>query len=189
LLLDRVATNGSAGDVARALLAGVLVAEDLDQARELLDRHPDGRVVTLAGELLAAGRVEGGVVPEASGLAARRAADEAAQAEAAAAATLERLGGELRAAQAELEGAERQAADATRALRDAQAAVRRLDDRATLTGKELRVLEQKAAAAAARLHELDTGRERAPARLATAAADLAAIKGDPAAPQPAAGPR
>jgi chromosome segregation protein len=194
LLLERVATNGFAGEVARALLAGVLVAEDLDQARELLDRHPEGRVVTLAGELLAAGRVEGGVVPEASGLAARRAADEAAQAEAAAAAALERLGGELRAAQLDLEAAEATAADATRALRDAQAAVRRLDDRATLTGKELRGLDQEAAAAAERLHELDTGRERAAARLATAATDLAAIKAgpalDPAAVlQPAAAPR
>ena len=100
LLLDRVATSGFAGDVAEALLAGVLVADDLDQARELLERYPDRRVVTLAGELLAAGRVEGGVVPEASGLAARRAADEAAEAEAAATATLERVGAELRVAQA-----------------------------------------------------------------------------------------
>jgi chromosome segregation protein len=186
LLLDRVATNGFAGDVARALLAGVLVAEDLDQARELLDRYPDGRVVTLAGELLAAGRVEGGVVPEASGLAARRAADEAAQAEAAAAATLERLGGDLRAAQHELEAAEQEAADATRALRDAQAAVRRLDDQATLAGKELRGLDQEAAAVAERLHELDTGRERAAARLAAAATDLEATK---AGPQPTPAPR
>ena len=190
LLLERVATNGFAGEVARALLAGVLVAEDLDQARKLLDRHPEGRVVTLAGELLAAGRVEGGVVPEASGLAARRAADEAAQAEAAAATTLERLGGELRAAQLDLEAAEATAADAARALRDAQAAVRRLDDRATLTGKELRGLDQEAAAAAERLHELDTGRERAAGRLATAATDLAAVKAGPALdPQPAAAPR
>jgi chromosome segregation protein len=172
--------------VARALLAGVLVADDLDQARELLDRHPERRVVTLAGELLAAGRVEGGVVPEASGLAARRAADEAAQAEEAAAATLERVGADLRAAQLDLEEAERAAADATRAVRDAQAAVRRLDDRATLTGKELRGLEQEAAAAAERLHELDTGRERAAARLATAETDLAAIKGGPAVGQTAA---
>ena len=186
LLLDRVATNGFAGDVARALLAGVLVAEDLDQARELLDRYPDGRVVTLAGELLATGRVEGGVVPEASGLAARRAADEAAQAEAAAAATLERLGGDLRAAQHELEAAEQEAADATRALRDAQAAVRRLDDQATLAGKELRGLDQEAAAVAERLHELDTGRERAAARLAAAATDLEATK---AGPQPTPAPR
>jgi chromosome segregation protein len=179
LLLDRVATAGFAGDVARTLLAGVLVADDLDQARELLDRHPERRVVTLAGELLAAGRVEGGVVPEASGLAARRAADEAGQAEEAAAATLERLGADLGAAQLDLEEAERAAAEATRALGDAQAAVRRLDDRATLTGKELRGLEQEAAAAAERLHELDTGRERAAARLAAAETDLAAIKGGP----------
>ncbi|HEX2374719.1 MAG TPA: AAA family ATPase, partial [Actinomycetota bacterium] len=175
-LLDRVVTNGFAGEVARALLAGVLVADDLDQARELLERHPERRVVTLAGELLASGRVEGGVVPEASGLAARRAADEAAEAEAAAAATLERLGADLGAAQRDLEAAERGAADATRAHRDAQAAVRRLDDRATLTGKQLRGLEREAAAAAERLHELDSGRERTAARLAAAETDLADMK-------------
>ncbi|HEX2374569.1 MAG TPA: hypothetical protein VHO93_11370, partial [Actinomycetota bacterium] len=180
LLLDRVATAGFAGEVARGLLDGVLVAEDLDQARELLERHPERRVVTLAGELLAAGRVEGGVVPEASGLAARRAADEAGRAEAAAGANLERLGAELRAAQHELEAQERRAADATRALRDAQAAVRRLDDRATMAGKELRGLEREAATAAARRHELDRGRERAAARLAAAQAELAAGKGEAA---------
>src|SRR5215207_4714657 len=156
LLLDRVATNGFAGEVARALLAGVLVADDLEQARELLE----------------SGRVEGGVVPEASGLAARRAADEAAEVEAAAAATLERVGAELGDAQRELEAAERRAADATRAHRDAQAAARRLDDRATLSGKELRGLEREAAAAAERLHELEGGRERTAARLATAEAEL-----------------
>jgi chromosome segregation protein len=192
VLLERMATTGVAGEVARTLLAGVLVADDLDQARELLERYPDRRVVTLAGELLAAGRVEGGVVPEASGLAARRAADEAAGAEAAAAATLERVGAELRAAQQALDAAERRAADATRALRDAQAAVRRLDDRATLTGKELRGLEREAAVAAERLHELDTSRERTAARLAAAQADLAAMRPDPrsAAPAPpGVGPR
>jgi chromosome segregation protein len=190
LLLEQVATSGFAGEVARGLLAGVLVADDLERARELLERHPGARVVTLAGELLAAGRVEGGVVPEASGLAARRAAEEAAAAEAAATATLERVGTELRGAQHDLEAQERRAADAARALRDVQAAIRRLADRATLAGKELRSLEQEAAAAAERLHELDAGRERAAARLATAQDALAAIKGDgPAGPGgPAAGP-
>ena len=189
LLLDRVATAGFAGEVARGLLDGVLVADDLDQARELLERHPERRVVTLAGELLAAGRVEGGVVPEASGLAARRAADEAAEAEAAAGAALERLGAELRAAQHELEAQERRAADAARALRDAQAAVRRLDDRATMAGKELRGLEREAATAAERLHELDRGRERAAARLTAAQAELAAGKGEAAPPAAPGAPR
>jgi chromosome segregation protein len=178
LLLDRVATSGVAGEVARVLLGGVLLAADLEEARVLLDRYPGRRVVTRAGELVAAGRVEGGVVPEASGLAARRAADEAARDEAAAAAALERLGAALLAAQQDLEAHERRAADAARALRDAQAALRRLDDRLTLHGKELRGLEQEAAAAAERLHDLATGRDRAAARLADARAELAAIKGE-----------
>src|SRR6266508_1553936 len=145
-LLDRVTTAGRAGEVARALLAGVLVAADLAEARTLLERHPDRRVVTRAGELLASGRVEGGVVPEASGLAARRAADEAAEAEAKAAATLARLTVELHTAQL------------------------------ALAGRELRGLEGEAAVAAEQLHELDAGRERAAARLTDAEAELAAIK-------------
>jgi chromosome segregation protein len=176
LLLDRVRTAGRAGEVAAALLAGVLVAADLDEARALLDRHPDRRVVTRAGELLAAGRVEGGVVPEANGLAARRAADEAAEAEAKAAAALERLTARLHAAQRDLAAREAAAEDAARILRDAQAAVRRLDDRGALAGRELAGLEREAAAAAERLHELDAGRERAAARLTDAEAELAAIK-------------
>ncbi len=175
-LLDRVTTAGRAGEVARALLAGVLVAADLAEARTLLERHPDRRVVTRAGELLASGRVEGGVVPEASGLAARRAADEAAEAEAKAAATLARLTVELHTAQRDLGAYEVTADDAAKALRDAQAAVRRLDDRLALGGRELRGLDGEAAVAAEQLHQLDTGRERAAARLTDAEAELAAIK-------------
>jgi chromosome segregation protein len=175
-LLDRVTTTGRAGEVARALLAGVLVAADLAEARTLLRRHPDRRVVTLAGELLASGRVEGGVVPQASGLAARRAADEAAEAEAKAAATLARLTVELRTAQRDLGASEVAADDAARAVGDAQAAIRRLDDQLALAARELAGLEGEAAAAAERLHELDGGRERAAARLTDAEAELAAIK-------------
>jgi chromosome segregation protein len=175
-LLDRVTTAGAAGEVARALLAGVLVAADLAEARTLLARHPDVTVVTRAGELLASGRVEGGVVPEASGLAARRAADEAAEAEAKAAATLAQLTVGLRTAQRDLGAHEVAADDAAKALRDAQAAVRRLDDRLALAGRELRGLEGEAAVAAEQLHELDAGRERAAARLTDAEAELAAIK-------------
>jgi len=176
LLLDRVTTAGRAGEVARALLAGVLVAADLAEARTLLERHPDRRVVTRAGELLASGRVEGGVVPEASGLAARRAADEAAEAEAKAAATLAQLTVELHTAQRDLGAYEVAADDAAKALRDAQAAVRRLDDHLALAGRELRGLEGEAAVAAEQLHQLDSGRERAAARLTDAEAELAAIK-------------
>jgi chromosome segregation protein len=191
LLQDKVATAGPSGEVARALLAGVLLAADLAEARALLARHPDRRVVTLAGELLASGRVEGGVVPEASGLAARRAAEEAAAAERAAVAALQRRTADLRDAQHDLDGLQAAAGDAGRALRDAQASLRRLDDRLALAGKELRGLEGEAAAAAERLHELDQGRDRAAARLTDAEAELAAIKdgvGMPRPPDPAARP-
>jgi chromosome segregation protein len=185
LLLDRVRTAGPAGEVARRVLAGVLVAEDLGAARALLARFPDRRVVTRAGELVAAGRVEGGVVPEASGLAARRAAKEAAAQERAAAAGLERAAAELRAAEEALDRLATDAEAAARAHQDAQAALRRLDDRLGLAGRERRAFDQEAAAAAERLHELTGGRHRAAARLTEAEAALAGLGADArAAPAP-----
>ncbi|HYY82168.1 MAG TPA: AAA family ATPase, partial [Actinomycetes bacterium] len=136
-------------------------------------------------ELVAAGRVEGGVVPEASGLAARRAAKEAAAEERAAAAGLERAAAELRAAEDALDRLAADAEAAARAHQDAQAALRRLDDRLGLAGRERRALDQEAAAAAERLHELTGGRDRAAARLTEAEAALAGLGADArAAPAP-----
>ena len=166
LLLDRVATAGFAGEVARGLLDGVLVADDLDQARELLERHPGaagghpGRGAAGRG----AGRGRGGARGERAGRAAggrrgRRGRGGRGRR------PWSGSGPSCGPPSRSWRRPERRAADAARALRDAQAAVRRLDDRATMVGKELRDLDREAATAAERLHELDTGRERTAARL------------------------
>src|SRR6266540_6185771 len=123
-LLGRVTVAGAAGEVARALLDRVLLAASLDEARDLAARFPDHRVVTTAGELVAAGRVEGGTVPQASGLAASRAAEEAAGAERVALEAAETLSAELEAAEQALEHLESRVADAARAHREAEAASR-----------------------------------------------------------------
>ena len=184
LLLDRVRARGAAGEVAHALLGAVLLADDLAAARALLARFPAHRVVTRAGELLAAGRVEGGTVPEASGLAARRAADEAAVAERAAVAARAALGSELQAAELTLAARDARVEEAARAVRDAELAARQADDRAAALAKDQRALEREAASAASRQRELDIARGHATAKLATAEAALAALRGGDAAASP-----
>jgi chromosome segregation protein len=187
-LLARVTATGPVGEVARALLGGVLLAGSLEEARELVARHPDRRAVTVAGELVAAGRVEGGAVPEASGLAARRAAEEAAAAERMAEEAAARTGAELEAAEAELERLESAVAGATRAHREAETAARASSDRGEAAEKEGRSLEREAAALAGRGREVAASRERSEAELATARAVLQALRaGDgtgPALPDP-----
>jgi len=186
LLLARVQAVGAAGEVARALLDQVMVAEDLDGARTLVARFPARRVVTTAGELVATGRVEGGAVPQASGLAARRAAEEAAAAERVAGEAATGLAAELQAAERATERLELQVGQAARAHREAEAATRGAGDRVKSASKERRGLEREAAAVAGRRREVARDREQATAELATATAELAALRagGDAGAPLP-----
>ena len=178
LLSARVRASGAAGEVARRLLAGVLVAADLGEAMALAERHPGCRVVTRAGELVAPGRVEGGQVPEASGLAARRAADEAAAVEREAETALAALTTELRAAEGDLELFEADVAVAAAAIRDSDARIAGVTERLALVAKEHHRLEREAGAVAARLDELAASRGGAAERLAGAEARLAALEAE-----------
>jgi chromosome segregation protein len=175
-LLEHVTAGGAAGEVARALLDGVLLASGLDEARDLAARFPDHRVVTAAGELVAAGRVEGGTVPRASGLAARRAAEEAAAAERLALEAVETLGAELEAAEQALEHLESRVAAAASRHREAEAATRAAADRDRAADKEHRGLEREATAVDRRRREVAAAREQATTGLATAQAGLDALR-------------
>jgi chromosome segregation protein len=175
-LLAHVSVDGAAGEVARALLGGVLLATGLEEAGALAARFPDHRVVTADGELVAAGRVEGGAVPRASGLAARRAAEEAAVAERVALEAVETLGAELEAAEEALEHLESRVTEAARAHREAEAATRAAADRDRAVDKEHRGLEREAAAVDRRRREVSAAREQAAARLATVRAELEALR-------------
>jgi chromosome segregation protein len=175
LLARQVGATGAAGEVARRLLAGVLVADDLGEAMALAGRHPGRRVVTRAGELVAPGRVEGGEGPEASGLAARRAADEAAAAERDAEVALAALTTELRAAERDLEELEAEVDAAAVASRDSGTRIAGITERLAMVDKEHQRLEREAAAAAGRLGELAGSSQAATDRLAAAEARLAAL--------------
>jgi chromosome segregation protein len=175
-LLERVTAGGAAGEVARVLLEGVLLASSLDEARDLAARFPEHRVVTAAGELVAPGRVEGGTVPRASGLAARRAAEEAAAAERVALEAVESLGAELEAAEQALEHLESRVAAAASRHREAEAATRAAADRDRAADKEHRGLEREATAVDRRRREVAAARQQATTGLATAQAELDALR-------------
>ena len=69
--LDLVKAPGELSAALAGLLADVVVAGDLDQARDVIRAHPALRVVTRAGDLLGAQLGAGRRVP-----AAQRAGDE-----------------------------------------------------------------------------------------------------------------
>src|SRR5262249_45103825 len=71
------APNGLAG-VAAELLRGVVVTEDLAEARRIVRENPDLKAVTRAGDLLGARWAHGGSARPQSLLELRAAADEAA---------------------------------------------------------------------------------------------------------------
>ncbi|HEY6279572.1 MAG TPA: AAA family ATPase, partial [Streptosporangiaceae bacterium] len=105
-----------------ALLAGVAVADDLDQARDLVRAHPELRVVTRDGDLLGAHWAQGGAARPAGVLAMRAAADAAADGLAAAGQASQRAAAELASAAAEEEQAQQEVARALAAMQEADAA-------------------------------------------------------------------
>jgi chromosome segregation protein len=78
LAIDCVKAPGELARAVAGLLAGVVIAEDLGQARDVLRTHPALRVVTRDGDLLGAHWAIGGSARPPSMLALRGAADDAA---------------------------------------------------------------------------------------------------------------
>jgi chromosome segregation protein len=76
--LDLVDAPGELSAALAGLLAGVVVARDLAQARELVHGHPQLRAVTRDGDLIGAHWAHGGAARPPGALAMRGAADDAA---------------------------------------------------------------------------------------------------------------
>src|SRR5690348_8199141 len=117
--IDLVKAPGELAVAVAGLLAGVVVADDLGQARELVCTRPGLRVVTRDGDLLGAHWAHGGSAKPPSMLAMRAAAEEAA----AGLATAERAAQEAAAAlAAAVTDEERDRAAVGRALAGVRAA-------------------------------------------------------------------
>src|SRR5262249_56519445 len=120
--LDLVkAPEGLPAALAR-LLAGVVGADDLDRARDLVLAHPELRVVTRDGDLLGAHWAQGGAARPPSVLAMRRAAEAAAADLAPADRACEMAAAALAAALAEEERAQQAVAGALALMQEADAA-------------------------------------------------------------------
>jgi chromosome segregation protein len=121
-VLDLVKAPGELWGALAGLLAGVVIADDLDQARDLVRAHRELRVVTRDGDLLGAHWARGGAARPPSLLAMRSAAEVAAADLATADRTWERAAAGLAAAMAEEERAQRAVAGALTLTQEADAA-------------------------------------------------------------------
>ncbi|HXZ72334.1 MAG TPA: chromosome segregation protein SMC, partial [Streptosporangiaceae bacterium] len=121
-VLDLVKAPGELWGALAGLLAGVVVADDLDQARDLVRAHPELRAVTRDGDLLGAHWAHGGAARPPSLLAMRSAAEAAAADLATADRTWERAAAGLATAVAEEERAQQAVAGALALMQEADAA-------------------------------------------------------------------
>ena len=121
-ILDLVKAPGELWGALAGLLAGVVIADGLDEARDLVRAHPELRAVTRDGDLLGAHWARGGAARPPSLLAMRSAAEAAAADLATADRTWERAAADLAAAMAEEERAQQAVTGALALTQEADAA-------------------------------------------------------------------
>jgi chromosome segregation protein len=186
-VLDLVKAPGELWGALAGLLAEVVVADDLDQARDLVRAHPDLRVVTRDGDLLGAHWAHGGTARPPSLLAMRSAAEAAAADLAAADRTWQRAAAGLATAVAEEERAQQAVAGALALMQEADAAAAAISGQLGRLAGAARAAQDEAtrlAAAIAAAHE-KSGRDQA--ALTELSARLAAEEARGASPDEAAG--
>ena len=187
--IDLVKAPGELSVAVAGLLAGVVVADDLGQARELVATRPELRVVTRDGDLLGAHWAHGGSAKPPSMLAMRAAAEEAA----AGLATAERAARDAAAAlAAAVTDEEQDRAAVGRALAGVRAADKAAAESSGRLGRlagAARAAQEEAARLEAAIASVDKQRERDLAALAGLTAKLAdAEAGEDARPAQPAGP-
>jgi chromosome segregation protein len=164
--VDLVRAPAELTEAIAALLSGVVVAADLDAARELVRAHPRLRVVTRDGDLVGAHWAYGGSAHGPSQLEVRAAADEAvarlgeAEERSAAAAR------QLAAGVEEEERAQRRVAEAAGILREAAAAAADVSGRLGRLGGAARAAADEAARLTKAIEAAERSREADLARLA-----------------------
>ncbi|MEV6153145.1 chromosome segregation protein SMC [Nonomuraea sp. NPDC052129] len=150
------------------LLAGVVVVDDLEAARAIVDAHPELRAVTRGGDLVGAHLASGGSEGGTSVLQVRAALDDAVadleEAEGRAeetAAALEEAAAAEQAAQLAVESAQSQVNEAQTAAGTAQAGVNAAQGALDQVRARQREADQRNAAAAKRLAQLEAAADAA----------------------------
>ena len=173
-VLDLVKAPGELSAAVAGLLTGVVVAEDLDQARDLVRAHPELRVVTRDGDLLGAHWAQGGAARPPSLLAMRSAADTAAADLATADGTWERAAADLAIVVAEEERAADAVAGALTLLQEADAAAAAISGQLGRLAGAARAAQDEATRLAAAIAAAREKTERDQSALTELSARLAA---------------
>jgi len=167
------------GAVALAL-TGVVVVDDLAQARATLARHPDLVVATRTGDVLSRHRASGGSATAPSALHLQSALDQARSGAEQAAATAERLRFELVGASAAQEAADAAHEATLERLNESDAALAAVAEQLGALGSAARSARAEAERVEASLENASTTLEQDTAQLAELTQRLAAAEVEPA---------
>jgi chromosome segregation protein len=178
--LDVVSVSGPAAAPLRAVLADVVVVDDLAQARALVRARPDVVAATRAGDLLGGARAWGGSAAAPSVLHLQSALDEARQQAAAATAAGERCRFELVAARESLEAAQDRYDETLERLHESDAALAAVAERLGTLGSAQRAARAEAERHRATLEQALARRDADEAELAELARRLEAAEAEPA---------
>ncbi|ORA13547.1 chromosome segregation protein SMC [Mycobacterium asiaticum] len=143
-----------------AMLADVAVVGDLSQALELVARHPRLRAVTLDGDLVGAGRVNGGSDRKVSTLEVASEIEKARGELAAAEAQVAQLSAALSGALTEQNARQDAAEQALAALNESDTAISAMYEQLGRLGQEARAAEDEWSRLLQQREELEAGRAR-----------------------------
>ena len=187
LAVDCVKAPGQLAGAVASLLAGVAIAEDLRQARDVLRAHPTLRVVTRDGDLLGAHWAVGGSARPPSMLALRGAADEAAAGLVRVESQCQQIAAELSEAVAVEERARQAVALAQASMQEADAAAAEISGRLGRLAGAARAAHDEAERREAAIAAAQQARDAGLAALTELQDQLAAAEagaGEPGAPVP-----
>ncbi|PRY57710.1 chromosome segregation protein SMC [Glycomyces artemisiae] len=181
---DTVSAPAELSSTVRAVLAGMVVADDLDAARAIVEAHPDLTAVTRAGDVLGAATAHGGSAKAQSYIEIQAAVDEARDKKIAAESLAAQLGEQLDAAREAHAEAEAAAEQVRGAQRQAQAAHSVVARRLAELGAAARSAEAEVARLAQAKDRAQTAREADTAGLGDLEAQLEELESLPEIEEP-----
>jgi chromosome segregation protein len=182
--IDLVRAPGGLAAAAAALLRGVVVAADLDEARRIVRDNPEARAVTRAGDLLGSRWAHGGGARPQSLLELRAAADEAAAGLAGAQRRCEEAARRLAEAVQAEEAARRSVADALARRQEADAAAAEVSGRLGRLAGAARAERDEAGRLDRAIEAARLAAEQGLAKLARLRQDLEAAEAEAEADEP-----
>ncbi|MFC3491322.1 chromosome segregation protein SMC [Glycomyces rhizosphaerae] len=166
---DTVAAPGELASTVRAVLAGMVVADDLDAARAIVDAHPQLTAVTRDGDVLGAATAHGGSAKGQSYIEIQAAVDEARDRKVAA----ESLAAGLRE---QFEAAREAHAEAETAAEEVRNAQRQAEAARSVVARRLAELGAAARSAEAEVARLQQAKDRAQTARETDTAGLSDLE-------------